>query len=116
MLTPLDARNSLLLERPKSDGSTTFAVSETVQDVKQPLARNASPDRYMSAEPANPYAANAYARPETPSYPVDDQNHEKPLLGGAAPMSGREPTVPNMGGYDDRGYGGYPPNNGYQYR
>lgn len=116
VLTPLDARNSLLLERPKSDGSTTFAVSETVQDVKQPLARNASPDRYMSAEPANPYAANAYARPETPSYPVDDQIHEKPLLGGAAPMSGREPTVPNMGGYDDGGYGGYPPNNGYQYR
>ena len=51
----------------------------------------------------------------TPSYGMDDQNHEKPLLGGAAPMSGREPTVPSMGGYD-AGYGGYPPNNGYQFR
>ncbi|KAK7951125.1 transient receptor potential domain containing protein [Apiospora aurea] len=116
-LTPLDARNSLLLDRKQSHGSTTFSVTDNVQE-KQPLARNTSPDRYLGTEPANPYGNaaqfNSSARPLTPNTPMHGDDER--LIGGAAPM-GREPTLPNMGvggGYGG-GYGGNAGygNNGY---
>ncbi|KAK8137816.1 hypothetical protein PG984_001196 [Apiospora sp. TS-2023a] len=114
-LTPLDARNSLLLDRKQTNGSTTFSVSDNIQE-KQPLARNTSPDRYLGAEPANPYGNaagfNSFARPLTPSTPMNGGDNER-LIGGAAPM-GREPTLPNMGGGGGYGgNGGYGNNNGY---
>lgn len=109
-LTPLDARNSLLLDPIKDKDhphATTFSLGDHVQESKQPLTRGQSPERYMGAEPANPYSISSYNRPLTPSQPYGaDQSHEQ-LLGGAAPM-GREPTVPNIGGY-----GGYRRPGGY---
>ncbi|KAK8050361.1 hypothetical protein PG994_012091 [Apiospora phragmitis] len=114
-LTPLDARNSLLLDRKQSHGSTTFSVSDNVQELKQPLARNASPDRYLGVEPANPYGNaagfNASSRPLTPITPINGDQER--LIGGAAPM-GREPTLPNMGGYG--GNAGYSSNGYAPYR
>jgi hypothetical protein len=103
-LTPLDARNSLLLERNKSGDA--FSLNN-MPESKLPLARNTSPERYHSStlEPANPYASPAtFNRPLTPSTPYSgvDQSSER-LLNSAAPM-GREPTLPNVGGYG----GGYP--------
>ncbi|KAK6189596.1 hypothetical protein LQW54_013100 [Pestalotiopsis sp. IQ-011] len=109
-LTPLDARNSLLLDPIKDKDhphATTFSLGDHVQESKQPLTRGQSPERYMGAELANPYSISSYNRPLTPNQPYGaDQSHEQ-LLGGAAPM-GREPTVPNVGGY-----GGYRRPGGY---
>lgn len=108
-LTPLDARNSLLIDRKQTNGSTTFSMSDHVQEVKQPLARNTSPDRYLAAEPANPYSNAGFNtfRPLTPSTPLNGRDEER-LIGGAAPM-GREPTLPNMGGGGGYGNNGYAP-------
>ncbi|KAK7988048.1 initiation-specific alpha-1-6-mannosyltransferase [Apiospora arundinis] len=113
-LTPLDARNSLLLDRKQTNGSTTFSMSDHVQEVKQPLARNTSPDRYLGVEPANPYSNAAGLntfRPLTPSTPLNGGDSDR-LIGGAAPM-GREPTLPNMGGGGGYGGNGGYGNNGY---
>lgn len=98
-LTPLDARNSLLLDRKTSHhDSDTFSLAKTNLDVKetsyQPLVHHAAPPGLMEDGRASPSPyAGAYAAPP------------------AAP-SGR-------GGYDQRFGGGYSNNNhgyghGYQ--
>ncbi|ORY66322.1 uncharacterized protein BCR38DRAFT_456899 [Pseudomassariella vexata] len=110
-LTPLDARNSLLITRTKSEGKgdSTFSMS-ILNESKQPLARNASPERYQGPrEPTNPYAANdaVYNRPTTP---LDVDQSRENLVSHAAPI-GRQPSVPNVGsyggGYNPIGYGQY---------
>ncbi|KAI0125771.1 hypothetical protein BJ170DRAFT_446675 [Xylariales sp. AK1849] len=110
-LTPLDARNSLLLERVKGKESTTFSLADSLQESKQPLARGQSPERYLGIAPerANPYAAASYNRPFTPNTPFGNDQSRDQLLGSAAPM-GRQPTLPQMGGYG----GGYANTGGYQ--
>ncbi|KAH8675866.1 hypothetical protein BX600DRAFT_432413 [Xylariales sp. PMI_506] len=122
-LTPLDARNSLLLERVKTDNeSTTFSIADNYHESKQPLARGVSPSpaeqrqqqpyRGPTPQPGNPYAVATYNRPLTPSGPYRDDQR---LIGGAAPMA-REPTLPNVGGGGygmGGGYGGRPGGGGY---
>lgn len=108
-LTPLDARNSLLLDpiNKNEPHATAFSLGDHVHESKQPLARGQSPERYMGAEPNNPYSLPSYNRPITSGQPyAGDQSHEQ-LLGSAAPM-GREPALPNVGGY-----GGYRRPGGY---
>jgi hypothetical protein len=102
-LTPLDARNSLLLDRVRSNegGSTTFSMADNVHESKMPLTRGQSPDRYHH-DPANPYAGNTYGgghqQPLLPNpvMPYGGDRSQENLLGSAAPMS-REPIVPNVG-------------------
>lgn len=49
-LTPLDARNSLLLERPGAEGKmSTFSIVNR-NSLSNPPVRANSPDRYMAAE------------------------------------------------------------------
>jgi hypothetical protein len=104
-LTPLDARNTLLMDpnRPTYDN-----------DPKHPLIRQESPDSF-SRSPANPYADATNLRPynpqsqprRTPAYLESREN----LVAGAAPLGGgagsppRQPTVPNM--YAEYRGGGY---------
>ncbi|KAL8370686.1 hypothetical protein RB595_000853 [Gaeumannomyces hyphopodioides] len=108
-LTPLDARNSLLIDRTKSnqDSSTTFAVANTV-DEKKSISQMSYPDRY-SNDAANPYAnrkapsatdsfkADTF-RPLTPSAPIAYNDEGKDtLLSSAAPIGradSRQPTLP----------------------
>ncbi|TPX08891.1 uncharacterized protein E0L32_009595 [Thyridium curvatum] len=104
-LTPLDARNSLLLDRP-SEKTTLFSIANT-PDEKASLVREASPDRYLgAAEPANPYSRPATAstayRPLTPV--GGDRPGDALIANAAAP--GRQPTLPNVGG-GMPGAGGY---------
>ncbi|KAI1503660.1 hypothetical protein F5X99DRAFT_87172 [Biscogniauxia marginata] len=82
-LTPLDARNSLLMmDRSKSDGSTTFSMAKVHPgyDSKEPL-----PDGY-SHDPANPYSipldTKGFSRPMTP---MDGDNGRESLIAHAAP-------------------------------
>ncbi|KAI0022430.1 TRP-domain-containing protein [Xylariomycetidae sp. FL0641] len=113
-LTPLDARNSLLMEHSKTnDSSFSMAKINARGESKEPLTRvrrDSSPDRYDSAipEPANPYGSLAapYSRPLTPNAPMGGANssHEN-LISSAAPVAGRQPTLPSVGGYGG-GYGG----------
>lgn len=110
-LTPLDARNSLLMERTKSNESgTTFSFSNDVQDTKQPLARNTSPDRYLNATPehANLYVTDGarQLRPLTPVTPMGADASRENLVLNAAPFE-RRPTVPNVGAYIPPSTGGY---------
>ncbi|KAJ9157338.1 Transient receptor potential domain containing protein [Pleurostoma richardsiae] len=102
MLTPLDARNSLLLDRKLategSDGADTFSISKTNLSVDTravPVAsRDPSPDRYFAAEPANPYGSShmrvpsngSVSRPLTPNSPAGVAADRTPLVAGAAPL------------------------------
>ncbi|KLU87740.1 hypothetical protein MAPG_06733 [Magnaporthiopsis poae ATCC 64411] len=108
-LTPLDARNSLLIDRSKLDqeSSTTFAVANTV-DEKKSMSQTPYQDRY-SNDAANPYsnlkpssASDSFKsgtfRPLTPSTPLAYNDDSKStLLSGAAPIGradSRQPTLP----------------------
>ncbi|KAI0840672.1 TRP-domain-containing protein [Hypoxylon sp. FL0890] len=99
-LTPLDARNSLLLDRTKSnETSITITYSNSVSDYKQPVnRRDSSPEKYIGVaiEPTTTYSPLnvPYNRPLTPSTPMEGAN--------TAP----QPTMPNAdSGYDNRSYG-----------
>lgn len=118
-LTPLDARNSLLLDRSQMDqkDSTTFSMASAVE--KSGYARSSSPDRYLgnydtsySEKPSQLSPSNGFAspyRPITPNTPISfgDQSREG-LINNAAPigyLDSRQPTIPNLGGFGG-GYGG----------
>lgn len=122
-LTPLDARNSLLLDRTKSnEAGVTITYANAVSDYKRPLnRRDSSPDQYIgvAVEPTTTYSPLnvPYNRPLTPSMPMGgaDASRED-LVGNAAPV-GRQPAAPNVGkGYDNYSYGqqnGYSGYRGY---
>lgn len=107
-LTPLDARNSLLMDPQKTSMSGGYD-----SEPKQPLMKQTSNDSFMN-EPANPYAGatpmrsfTPQQRPYTPqsSRSLRQMESRENLVTGAAPIGGsppREPAVPNL-----QGYGGY---------
>lgn len=106
-LTPLDARNSLLLDRKVShQDSDTFSLAKTNVDPKetsyQPLVHHAAPPGIESGRDSPSPYAGAWAPPQDPHHHHQQQQQ--------APSSGR-------GGYDQRigGAGGHP-NNGYGYQ
>lgn len=114
-LTPLDARNSLLLDRKLtalSDTSDSLSVTKVgaVQDELKPLAANSrhdsDPERYAGAtsttpEPPQLLSAGGGAgyRPLTPSTPrATDRLVANAAPIGQAGMGGwRQPTLPNLG-------------------
>lgn len=127
-LTPLDARNSLLLDRkptPMSDTATdTFSIAKTGAMHEAKLGdRDSDPERYVgfannTSEPTNAYAGRTLSagsgvyRPLTPSTPLATDN----LIAKAAPigqadMSTRQPTLPNL----NRNVPGAHPNSGLTY-
>jgi hypothetical protein len=108
-LTPLDARNSLLLD------SSRMPLNYE-NDPKYPLVKENSSDSFQR-EPSNPYAGANPLRPYTPqARPYTPPTHRalgslesrENLMQGAAPLGGgsppRQPSVPNLSGYD--GYRG----------
>ncbi|KAK0630182.1 hypothetical protein B0T17DRAFT_214541 [Bombardia bombarda] len=141
-LTPLDARNSLLLDRKltsDSDMSESFSIMKTGYNTDPTpatttIARDAAPAQYLPAEPAaNPMfgpraAANGGVyRPLTPSTPLSlslsgsvNSSRENLVASAASLESGgdaRQPTLPSLGGgsggYGNGGYsGGYNAPNG----
>lgn len=108
-LTPLDARNSLLLDRAPIPEKSMFAVSDLNE---KGHLRNDSAERYYPGggdlrPPVAPSGGHMY-RPLTPTGAYDSQS----LLDGAAPLgaSDRQPTVPQV----DREYrGAYGPSYSY---
>jgi hypothetical protein len=104
-LTPLDARNSLLMD-PSRPMNTAYD-----HDPKHPLVKQGSSDSFMN-EPANPYANATPLRPYTPQHRVmDSTDSRENLVAGAAPLGGtagsppRHPALPNVG-YGNNGYRG----------
>ncbi len=81
MLTPLDARNTLLLQdRLKfGESTTTFSMANVVSDSKSSLSRQNSHE--------NPYAASVGG------HSSHQDNDEENLISNAAPMS-RQPSLP----------------------
>ncbi|KAF4976298.1 hypothetical protein FZEAL_7014 [Fusarium zealandicum] len=108
-LTPLDARNSLLLDRKDKNSISMFNMSGPVQE-KGPR-RSMSPDRFGAAEEGSRPINNLSSSP-----PFDrnltraDHNDSHNLIHSAAPVgwAQREPSPPGIGRYD-AGYGGYSP-------
>ena len=111
-LTPLDARNSLLLDRSKTDPipENSFSVGKTgfpfPEDAKS--SRDSSPDRLYSASDMEkgslqplyvPTAPPSY-RPITPLTPMNGDQTRENLL------PTRQPTLPSLGGYPANEYGG----------
>ncbi|RYP26456.1 hypothetical protein DL767_008018 [Monosporascus sp. MG133] len=107
-LTPLDARNSLLMMEHEKANGTTFSMANTAYyDTKQPSSRDSSP------EPANPYSAMNNSSFSRPMAPYKDRDS---LMSNAAPIS-QQPTLPYGGGYDNSyGGGGYNQNGYGSYR
>ena len=127
-LTPLDARNSLLLDRSKSAEvpplPDSFSINKTgfAADTKSiPSTRGSSPEQLYSigsdAEKRpglNPLyglpSGNPPAyRPITPSTPLSmgagNSSRENLVLNAAPPPKlpdSRQPTLPNLGGYGPR--------------
>ncbi|KAH8602508.1 hypothetical protein B0O99DRAFT_531463 [Bisporella sp. PMI_857] len=102
-LTPLDARNSLLMDLSK--------VPNVGNDPKHPLMKQNSEDSFMR-EPANPYSGATPLREYRNMGPIESQEN---LVSGAAPLGGRaqsppgaprqqQPTIPNL---NMPGYAGY---------
>ncbi|KAI1333995.1 hypothetical protein F5Y15DRAFT_317514 [Xylariaceae sp. FL0016] len=106
-LTPLDARNSLLMmEHMKGnerDTSNTFSMAKVnAVDSKEPFThvrQDSEPERYEAANPYSTLNAPAFNRPLTPS----TSNDRDRLIDHAAPID-RQPTLPQVGGYGG-GYG-----------
>ncbi|TVY57027.1 Flavin carrier protein 2 [Lachnellula cervina] len=108
-LTPLDARNSLLMDPSKVPMNSAYE-----HDPKNALTKQNSADSFMN-EPANPYAGSTPLRPYTPpthrsNFSVESREN---LVSGAAPLGGvsgsppQQPTLPNIGGNQPYGrYGG----------
>ncbi|KAM0427520.1 hypothetical protein ACHAPT_007480 [Fusarium lateritium] len=117
-LTPLDARNSLLLDRKddtNNNNISMFAISAPIQEKQH--RRSMSPDRYVAAEEglrANDMASSppSYYRDLTPM----DNNDSQHLVHGTAPVAWahRPPSPIGMGRYDG-GHGGYSPLNRQSY-
>jgi hypothetical protein len=109
-LTPLDARNSLLLDRGPIPEKSLFAISADLNEKGH--VRNDSAERYYQNSgdlrpPVAPSGGPMY-RPLTPTMANDSHG----LLNGAAPlgMSDRQPMLPNI----DREYrGAYGPSRTY---
>ncbi|KAI1134379.1 TRP-domain-containing protein [Hypoxylon sp. FL0543] len=99
-LTPLDARNSLLLDHTKTnETSITITYANPASDYKQPLnRRDSSPEKYIgvAVEPTTTYSPLnlSYSnRPLTPNTQMEGGN-------GAS-----QPTGSNVGsGYDNHSY------------
>ncbi|KAH8890875.1 TRP-domain-containing protein [Thozetella sp. PMI_491] len=114
-LTPLDARNSLLLDRKQSNTATdSLSMAKTgvhdVHDVPSVGNRPGS-EQYLGVEPGYAHVASPAMdnrggyRPLTPASGYNGRNpSSENLMSSAAPV-GRQPTLPNVG-YSDDPYGG----------
>lgn len=118
-LTPLDARNSLLMDPTKLNSSSTAYD----HDPKTPLTKTVSENDSFLNDPANPYSGATPMRPYTPqsqrpytpespfpARPFTANSHRtlrsmdsrENLVQGAAPLGGesgsppRQPTVPSI--------------------
>ncbi|KAL2685385.1 hypothetical protein Neosp_006483 [[Neocosmospora] mangrovei] len=117
-LTPLDARNSLLLDRKDNSNTSInmFPVSAPIQEKQH--QRSMSRDNYGAAEEG--LRANDYSS-SPPSYYRDltamDHNDSQHAHGGApVAWAHRAPSPPGMGRYDNEyGPGGYSPLNRQSY-
>ncbi|EHL03405.1 putative Flavin carrier protein 2 [Glarea lozoyensis 74030] len=109
-LTPLDARNSLLMDPTQRPMNGKYD-----HDFKNPLVKENSSDSFMN-EPANPYAGATPLRSYTPlshhRATSSDASRER-LVSNAAPLGGangsppphdRQPTLPNFN--QPQAYGG----------
>lgn len=115
-LTPLDARNSLLMD------ATRMPHPGYENDPKYPLVKQQTPDSYMN-EPGNPYSNATPLRPFTPGsqrgftptprsytpqghrpmqHSIESEEH---LLRGQSPP--RQPTLPQLQNYREYRGAGY---------
>jgi hypothetical protein len=112
-LTPLDARNSLLMGSARNhyENDPKYPL---VQQPSEDSFMNRPPHPYMGATPLRPYTPQSQPRsysPQTHRAMASDDSVEN-LVRGAAPLGGRvpspprQPTIPNVQGYDSY-RGGY---------
>ena len=107
-LTPLDARNSLLLP-PGKRASATVSEKPLLPEPTIPILSEAGKLNNYAGQSVNPYTNGyEYRRPAVPFQPRPPQSREG-LIPGAAPFAGtsslqQQPTLPMyFKGYDGRG-------------
>ena len=108
-LTPLDARNSLLLDRPPT--LSVSAVSTQRTHLRTPSDSSEKYLGYAVSYDGGPPEVSGGRRPLTPLTPLTPLGDQSGvgLMRGAAPMGmdGREPTVPNVGRFTGEFQGAY---------
>lgn len=116
-LTPLDARNSLLLDRKVShQDSDTFSLAKTNLDTKetsyQPLVHHAAPPGHLEDDRAtpSPYNGGAYA-PPPPATTSGRGGYDQRINHGDV---GQQQQQYYNNGHNGGHNGGY--NNGYGYQ
>lgn len=94
-LTPLDARNSLLLGRPQSEGKISKAYShKSAESLDREPVRPASPDRWVAAEEGyHPPMAPSGGPLFRPMTPTTERDVRASMGQGFQP---RQPTLPNV--------------------
>ncbi|KAK0392667.1 hypothetical protein NLU13_2162 [Sarocladium strictum] len=116
-LTPLDARNSLLLDRDHKEKNSMFSITSTGHEKDPAMVLAEAPDRYAStaeegsmlpghARTGSNSSYNSHLRvgsggqPYRPLTPVGSNDAKQSLMGNAAPPGmARQPTLPMSDGY-----------------
>ncbi|KAF7560852.1 hypothetical protein G7046_g3282 [Stylonectria norvegica] len=105
-LTSLDARNSLLLDRPQDNKMAMFPISSSWKETE--AQRSRSPDRYAAAEEGrNPSTAFSSSPPlYRPLTHADPNEARHSLLDEAAPVGyvDQQPSHPSTRTYGGGGY------------
>lgn len=113
-LTPLDARNSLLLDR-KQDGDNInmFPMSSSLKEKES--QRSLNRDQYSEAEEGHQQNLSASPPYQRTLTPLDGNEASQGLIQSAAPVgwSNQAPNPAGMGRYDN--YGGYNNSNRQSY-
>ncbi|KAF5981028.1 calcium-related spray [Fusarium coicis] len=115
-LTPLDARNSLLLDRKDNNNISMFAMPAPQE---KGSGRSMSPDQYRGAESGYQQPPPNYLSSSPPMQRnltnMDHNNDSQYLMDNAAPVAwtNRDPSPVGMGRYDS-GDTGYSPLNKQQ--
>ncbi|PNY29137.1 Flavin carrier protein 2 [Tolypocladium capitatum] len=116
-LTPLDARNSLLLDRPSAGAQGSIISVSSDDPNEKSMGRYGSPERYYPAEDALRPPVAPSGRPLYRSLtPMMSNDGTQKLMDGAAPigMGGRQSLLPTMEKeYSDPYSQGYGYRNGY---
>ncbi|KAJ3577881.1 hypothetical protein NPX13_g2687 [Xylaria arbuscula] len=98
-LTSLDARNSLLMDRTKSNEENAFPFTKRSTVGSAPLGNIGSRGSSGTISSNSGYLnAPTQSRPLTPSTPFVANQSRENLVANAAPLD-REPTIPNLGDF-----------------
>lgn len=117
-LTPLDARNSLLLERPDTQGHKSSFSHGSVESLNMGPMRTESPDRFVGdggyhRAPVAPSGGPLF-RPLAPTTDGDVRGSMGQPYDVGGPYDNRQPAMPSYTPYGHAYQGSYGGGGGYR--